>query len=151
MQNAFKKIDFEKRKGEAERMLEKFPNRVPIIVLRSERSKLPELKQIKFLTPHDLTGECHEALNDSQLQWGNFFLLFENELISCQHKQYFCWRREKMETRSLIAWPRRGNHVHGVSSDLFSQPLSVIYEQYQDEDLFLYLTYCEEDPFGCAS
>lgn len=61
MQNTFKKIDFDKRKGEAERMLEKFPNRVPIIVLRSERSKLPELKQIKFLTPHDLTGECAAA------------------------------------------------------------------------------------------
>lgn len=55
-----------------------------------------------------------------------------------------------MEIRSLIVWHQQGTRA-GHCVFIRSQPLSVIYEQYQDEDRFLYLTYCEEDPFGCVS
>ncbi len=47
----------DKRKEESHRMLERHPMRVPVIVLRSEKSRLPEMKQCKFLAPSDLTGD----------------------------------------------------------------------------------------------
>ena len=50
-----KDYPFEKRKVEAERILEKFPDRLPIIVEVSEKNDLPELDKYKYLVPKDLT------------------------------------------------------------------------------------------------
>lgn len=46
---------FDKRYQESQRILLKYPNRVPIIVEISEHTQLPELDKHKFLAPADLT------------------------------------------------------------------------------------------------
>ena len=46
---------FEERKLEAERILEKYPDRIPIIVERSIRTDVPEIDKKKYLVPKDIT------------------------------------------------------------------------------------------------
>ena len=56
VQNVFqKKHVFEKRKSESERILQKYPDRIPVIVQNTPGSLLPEIDKKKYLTPQDLT------------------------------------------------------------------------------------------------
>ena len=51
-----KSTNFEKRKAEAERILKKFPDRIPIIVERSNTcTNVPDIDKQKYLVPSDLT------------------------------------------------------------------------------------------------
>ena len=45
----------EKRKTESSRILLKYPDRIPIIVEKAEKSDLPEIDKKKYLVPADLT------------------------------------------------------------------------------------------------
>ncbi|KAJ3674863.1 hypothetical protein LUZ60_005479 [Juncus effusus] len=45
----------EKRQAEAARIREKYPDRIPVIVERAERSDIPEIDKKKYLVPADLT------------------------------------------------------------------------------------------------
>jgi GABA(A) receptor-associated protein len=51
----FKKIDFNARKGESERVIQKYPDRCPVIADRIDGSLAPMLKKHKYLVPRDLT------------------------------------------------------------------------------------------------
>ena len=51
----FKKIEFNSRRSEAVRVLQKYPDRCPIIVDRLDGSSAPILKKNKYLVPRDLT------------------------------------------------------------------------------------------------
>jgi GABA(A) receptor-associated protein len=53
--NFRKKFSLEKRIEEAKRILEKYPNRIPIIVEKDPRCKLPEIQKYKYLVPDDLS------------------------------------------------------------------------------------------------
>lgn len=55
MTNFIKKFSLEKRKNEAKRILEKYPNRIPIIVNKDPRCKLPDIDKYKYLVPSDLS------------------------------------------------------------------------------------------------
>ncbi|ORX43810.1 autophagy-related protein 8 precursor [Piromyces finnis] len=45
---------FEIRKEESERMRKKYPDRIPCIVEKSERSDIDNIDKVKFLVPSDL-------------------------------------------------------------------------------------------------
>ncbi|CAL9089415.1 unnamed protein product [Musa textilis] len=45
----------EKRKAEASRIREKYPDRIPVIVEKAERSAIPDIDKKKYLVPADLT------------------------------------------------------------------------------------------------
>ncbi|GBF99018.1 hypothetical protein Rsub_11822 [Raphidocelis subcapitata] len=45
----------EKRAAEASRIREKYPDRVPVIVERAEKSDIPDIDKKKYLVPADLT------------------------------------------------------------------------------------------------
>ncbi|CAI0418177.1 unnamed protein product [Linum tenue] len=47
--------DHEKRKAEAARIREKYPDRIPVIVEKAERSEIPNIDKKKYLVPADLT------------------------------------------------------------------------------------------------
>jgi GABA(A) receptor-associated protein len=54
--NKFKKQhSIEKRKEESSRILSKYENKIPLIVLRDKNSKLPDIDRYKFLAPDDIT------------------------------------------------------------------------------------------------
>jgi GABA(A) receptor-associated protein len=54
--NNFKKENSaEKRKAESERIRDKYPDRVPIVLIKATGTKLPDIDKYKFLVPGDLT------------------------------------------------------------------------------------------------
>jgi len=48
-------LSFESRRAESNSILTKFPERVPVLVFRQKRSKVPDLDKHKYLVPSDLT------------------------------------------------------------------------------------------------
>jgi len=46
---------FEKRKVEAERIRRKYPDRIPVIAEKAEKSDIPDIDKKKYLVPADLT------------------------------------------------------------------------------------------------
>ena len=49
------KIDLEKRAGESNRILSKFPDKIPIIVESSDKELIKQMKKNKFLSPYDIS------------------------------------------------------------------------------------------------
>ena len=47
--------DLEKRASEAQRIRQKYPDRIPVICERDERSDIPDIDKKKYLVPQDLT------------------------------------------------------------------------------------------------
>ncbi|WOL10162.1 autophagy-related protein [Canna indica] len=47
--------DFEKRKSESQRIKDKYPGRVPVIVEKADRSDVPNIDKKKFLVPGGIT------------------------------------------------------------------------------------------------
>ena len=50
-----KKLSLEERKVESEKMLAKYPDRVPAIIVLAKGTNLPALESSKYLIPSDLT------------------------------------------------------------------------------------------------
>ncbi len=56
-------IPVEKRKSEAERIRSKYPDRVPVICEKADRSDIPDIDKKKYLVPSDLTvGQFHYVI-----------------------------------------------------------------------------------------
>ncbi|KAG4985690.1 hypothetical protein JHK86_033381 [Glycine max] len=53
--NLWKHFMPERRQAEASRIREKYPDRIPVIVERAEKSDVPEIDKKKYLVPADLT------------------------------------------------------------------------------------------------
>lgn len=49
------RIELEKRSAEAARIREKYPDRIPVIVEKAEKSDIPNIDKKKYLVPADLT------------------------------------------------------------------------------------------------
>lgn len=49
------KFDFETRKQEVKTILQKYPDRIPVIVEKLQKSKAPLIDKNKYLIPFDLT------------------------------------------------------------------------------------------------
>ena len=53
----------DKRKSEAERIRSKYPDRVPVICEKADRSDIPDIDKKKYLVPADLTvGQFHYVI-----------------------------------------------------------------------------------------
>lgn len=50
-----KKFKFEKRKSESFRIMQKYTDRIPVIVERSDSSDIEDIAKHKYLVPKDLT------------------------------------------------------------------------------------------------
>lgn len=46
---------FDKRKAEAQRIRAKYPDRIPVISEKAEKSSIPDIDKKKYLVPADLT------------------------------------------------------------------------------------------------
>ncbi|KAI9103091.1 autophagy protein 8 [Phlyctochytrium arcticum] len=46
---------FEKRKAEADKIRQKYPDRIPCIVEKAEKSDIAKIDKKKYLVPHDLS------------------------------------------------------------------------------------------------
>jgi GABA(A) receptor-associated protein len=106
---------FTQRKEESDRVLSKYPDRVPIICEKSIRSKIMDLDKKKYLVPDNLTT-------------GQFVYVIRNRLSLPSEKAIFLFI---------------GNSIPPSSTCLRD-----VYEQYKDNDGFLYIQYNEENVFG---
>lgn len=109
---------FEKRKAEADRILSKYPDRIPVIVERLEKSntsEIPDLDKKKYLVPSDLTI-------------GQFVFIIRKRIKLSPDQAIFIFV----------------NNTLPPSSTLLSQ----IYKDNVDEDKFLYLYLSGESTYG---
>ncbi|XP_052112339.1 autophagy-related protein 8C-like [Arachis duranensis] len=115
----------ERRQAEASRIREKYPDRIPVIVERAEKSDVPEIDKKK----------CIEFLI--------FFCSLSIALIflECQFV-YVVRKRIKLSPEKAIFI-----FVKNVLPPTAAM-MSAIYEENKDEDGFLYMTYSGENTFG---
>ena len=87
-----KQYSFEKRIEEANRIISKFRDRVPVIVERAERSDVPEIDKKKYLVPYDLT-------------FGQFLYVVRKRAKLSSEKALFCFIGESYlpPTASLMS------------------------------------------------
>lgn len=53
--NFKQKNSLEDRQKESKRILEKYPDRIPVIVMKAQHTDLPDIDKTKYLVPSDLT------------------------------------------------------------------------------------------------
>jgi GABA(A) receptor-associated protein len=110
------KYGLEKRKMEAERIMEKYPNRVAVICERVRITDIPLIDKNKYLVPGDLSI-------------GQFMHVIRQRLKLNAAKAIFLFINNSMIPPS-------------------SMSLGEIYNEYKNEDGFLYITYSGENTFG---
>tara|TARA_B100000941_G_C28253292_1_gene422661 strand:- start:241 stop:612 length:372 start_codon:yes stop_codon:yes gene_type:complete len=122
MENSFKqKHSFETRQAEAEKIVNKHADRVPIIVTKSSKAKssLNDIQKNKFLVPNDLT-------------LAQFSYIIKKRIEIQQNDALYLF----VDTN--------GDNILATSSATVSN----LYKDYKDKDGFLYLSYCGENAFG---
>eukprot|EP00826_Nyctotherus_ovalis_P036292 TRINITY_DN3204_c0_g1_i3.p3 TRINITY_DN3204_c0_g1~~TRINITY_DN3204_c0_g1_i3.p3 ORF type:complete len:137 (+),score=45.63 TRINITY_DN3204_c0_g1_i3:113-523(+) len=116
----FKKLyDEERRKSEHEKIREKYPNRIPVIVAKvNDRNSqsLPDLDQNKFLIPDEF----------------NF-----------QQLQGMVRKRLQLSPSQVIYLIFRSNRMYGGD-----RSVTTIYEEEKDADGFLYIKYSGQEYTG---
>ncbi|KAH9777301.1 Autophagy-related protein 8f [Citrus sinensis] len=128
--------DLEKRRAEAARIREKYPDRIPVIVEKAERSDIPNIDKKKYLVPADLTV-------------GQFVYVIRKRIKLSAEKAIFIFVDNVLPPTGKVA-----NHVvlHTPSCAFLlienGAIMSAIYEEKKDEDGFLYVTYSGENTFG---
>jgi GABA(A) receptor-associated protein len=109
---------FQARFEEATRIMNKYPERIPIICEKSidkKNSDLPTIDKAKYLVPIDLTIS-------------QFLFVIRNRMKLPAEKAIFLFV---------------GGTIPSGSALLYN-----IYSQYKDADRFLYITYSGENVFG---
>ncbi|XP_041991379.1 autophagy-related protein 8C-like [Salvia splendens] len=105
----------EKRQAESARIREKYPDRIPVIVEKAERSDVPDIDKKKYLVPADLTV-------------GQFVYVVRKRIKLSAERAIFIFVKDVLPPTASL--------------------LSAIYDEYKDEDGFLYMTYSGENTFG---
>ncbi|KAF7800739.1 autophagy-related protein 8d [Senna tora] len=107
----------ERRQAEAARIREKYPDRIPVIVERAEKSDVPEIDKKKYLVPADLTV-------------GQFVYVVRKRIKLSPEKAIFIFVKNMLPPTAAI--------------------MSGVYEEYKDEDGFLYIV-VESESLGGRS
>lgn len=119
IEKEFEKRPFEERKKESERILDAYPNRIPIFCDAGPICKLPKIDKNKFLVPKDLT---------------------------ISQFSYVIRKRIKLKSEEaifLLAY-NNNNHIYLNSTSKIIN----IYNDYKSEDGFLRIYYSGEAIFG---
>lgn len=112
------KNSFKSRSDESKRIMEKYPDRFPIICEKANNKNnkdIPLIDKNKYLIPQDLTI-------------GQFVYVIRNRIKLPAEKAIFLF-------------------VGGIIPSN-SEIISNVYNQYKDNDGFLYITYSGESVFG---
>lgn len=106
----------DKRKAESLRIRTKYPDRIPVISERNEKStSIADIDKKKYLVPNDLT-------------FGQFIYVIRKRIKLTPDQAIFVFV----------------NNILPPAAALMSQ----IYNDYKDEDGFLYVSYSGESTFG---
>lgn len=118
MPNKFKtNYAFERREQESSKILTKYPDKIPVIVQRSERCKsIEDISKNKFLVPGDLT-------------LAQFVYVIKKRISVGPEQSIYIFLNDKTLAAATYS-------------------LSQLYNEFRDEDGFLYLDYAGENTFG---
>ncbi|KAJ0047235.1 hypothetical protein Pint_04110 [Pistacia integerrima] len=130
----------ERRQAEAARIREKYPDRIPVIVEKAERSDIPDIDKKKLVIHllllfnksifsvlwHD---ECR-YLVPADLTVGQFVYVVRKRIKLSAEKAIFIFVKNILPPTAAM--------------------MSAIYEENKDEDGFLYMTYSGENTFGAS-
>lgn len=113
-----KKFSLEKRMEESRRIIEKYPERIPVIVEKAttHSDDLDYIDRNKFLVPNDLT-------------MANFMYIIRKRLKLSPEKSIFLF-------------------VNDTTMVPTAALMSSIYTDNKDEDGFMYIKYASESTFG---
>jgi GABA(A) receptor-associated protein len=118
-QKTFKELhSFEKRCNESKYILDKYPEKIPIIIEKSKNRNIediPNINKKKFLVPNDL-------------QLSQLIYIVRKRINIEPHLAIFFFINNELFPASSI--------------------IKTIYEEKKDEDGFLYITYSGESTFG---
>jgi GABA(A) receptor-associated protein len=106
---------FEKRKNESIRIRSKYPDKIPVIVERFEKSHVNDIDKNKYLVPSDVSV-------------GQFLYIIRKRIQLTPEKAIYIFIDNKIPP--------------------IAQTMSHLYQQYKDEDGFLYVLYASESTFG---
>jgi GABA(A) receptor-associated protein len=106
---------FEKRKNESIRIRSKYPDKIPVIVERFEKSQVNNIDKNKYLVPSDITV-------------GQFLYIIRRRIHLTPEKAIYIFIDNKIPPTAY--------------------EMSKLYEQYKDNDGFLYVLYASETTFG---
>eukprot|EP00933_Yihiella_yeosuensis_P072852 TRINITY_DN81391_c0_g1_i1.p1 TRINITY_DN81391_c0_g1~~TRINITY_DN81391_c0_g1_i1.p1 ORF type:complete len:131 (+),score=22.41 TRINITY_DN81391_c0_g1_i1:89-481(+) len=123
-ENMKEAVPFEKRRDEANRILAKYPDRIPVICERAQRSDIPKIEKKKFLVPGAM-------------------LCGEFKYIIHKHVSHSASEGSFPADQAIYLFVAT-NGTSPKTGTLMSE----IYDQYKDEDGFLYLTYSSENTLG---
>ncbi|KAF8391543.1 hypothetical protein HHK36_023849 [Tetracentron sinense] len=112
----------ERRQAEAARIREKYPDRIPVIVEKAERSDISDIDKKKLVTSVLL------YLVPADLTVGQFVYVVRKRIKLSAEKAIFIFVKNILPPTAAM--------------------MSAIYEENKDEDGFLYMTYSGENTFG---
>ncbi|CAK9161978.1 unnamed protein product [Ilex paraguariensis] len=84
----------ERRQAEAARIREKYPDRIPVIVERAERSDMPDIDKKKYLVPADLSVGQFVYVVRRRIKLSPekaIFIFVKNILPPTGETQYICF------------------------------------------------------------
>lgn len=100
-----KKHSLEERKKESKRILEKYPERLPVIVEKYTGTNLPELDKNKYLVPKDLTIGQFQYIIRKRIKLESdqaLFLFINNNLIPTSSILSEVYKEQKSECGFLF-------------------------------------------------
>ncbi|KAH7546734.1 hypothetical protein FEM48_Zijuj01G0232900 [Ziziphus jujuba var. spinosa] len=143
----------ERRQAEAARIREKYPDRIPVIVEKAERSDIPDIDKKKSVYSEPIFHICFFffMLN---MSWKYDIVVGACQLLSTEaiylvpadltvgQFVYVVRKRIKLSAEKAIFI-----FVKNILPPTAAM-MSAIYEENKDEDGFLYMTYSGENTFG---
>ena len=106
---------FEDRRSESNKIINKYPLRVPIIVEKCDKSLINDIDKNKYLVPNDLNMNQFVYIIRKRIkldQSQSIFLMINNTICPS------------------------------------NPPVGSVYDDYKDDDGFLYIKYTNENTFG---
>jgi len=117
-QNQFKtSYNLEARKMESQRMRDKYPDRIPVIVKKALSSDLPDIDKKKYLVPTDLTvGQfIHVIRKRIKLQPEKAIFIFVNSIMPPTASLVSQVYQDQSDEDGFLYFTYNGENVFGSS------------------------------------
>lgn len=118
MRNFKKQFSFQKRKEESQKILEKYEDKIPVIVEKHPGASVNDIDKHKFLVPFDMTV-------------AQFIYVIRKRIELTDKEALFIFVDKTL--------PMTSQTVKSLYDD---------YKTKKEFDGFLYITYCNENTFG---
>eukprot|EP00532_Pseudo-nitzschia_australis_P014044 CAMPEP_0168225880 /NCGR_PEP_ID=MMETSP0140_2-20121125/13039_1 /TAXON_ID=44445 /ORGANISM="Pseudo-nitzschia australis, Strain 10249 10 AB" /LENGTH=143 /DNA_ID=CAMNT_0008156777 /DNA_START=276 /DNA_END=707 /DNA_ORIENTATION=- len=123
----------EKRKSEAERIRAKYPDRVPVICEKADRSDIPDIDRVPVICEKADRSDIPDIdkkkyLVPADLTVGQFHYVIRKRIKLAPEKALFLFCSNSIPPNAAL--------------------MSTVYEEQKDEDGFLYIQYSGESTFG---